>query len=433
MLKKTTAWLSCALSSWLLIGCLPSSTVQVQEPDFVSAVYADSNGNPITEYRQSPGDFFYVNAAGGKAYRSADSSIYYYSDSSIAYSMLYIPTNFNLTDYYYPDGWMGDYNKINVAKFDCPVESHYTPTDLCLRWKTSIGEAKWSGVYWLRDKNWGWRSEPHKYQGKAKYVTFWARSSKSCQSFTYKNTCTADGSLGLNCRKFGDELKHCTQFGVKIGGSGAGSQQYGDLFQHPSAAFMVPLYSIWTQYVLKIPDSLEVAQGADFFTLHPTQEPIRLHGAFAWFTKLDYMAIDDTADFYLDNVQYRDTVNESAIVNIGPSMSSIQNSPNLASPGTQMVELPINNDQGEVTPQNFDLICINNPDSVSCDIFMYCKDGGQIACLAKKQYVDAFTKNNCNATIGCPAAQAIADEFTLCNSDPDNQKNACNNIINRGK
>jgi len=405
------------ITTSVLISCIPNETVQVQEPAFASALYVDLEGSPpgapIIEYKESPGERYFIKLANDTvAYRKATEVGYFAivdGQMKEIRKYLYIPTNFKLSEYFYPDGWMGGFNKMGVSKFNCPSDANHSPTETCLNWTAQrANNNKFAGVFYLRDKNWGWRAPAYQYQGGGKYVTFWARSKKGCQPLSqFQELCNKASNKQLNCRSVDRTTTvYCPSLQVKIGG--LATPEAGALEPSPDLLIgdnlHLPLFSEWRMYAITIPDtigSLKISSAG----------PYPLLGAFSFYRDYDHMPVDDTLDFYLDDVQYRNA--------LPPNVTPLLLSPDTAyqdrlpaKPPTQAIFLPL---PGNPSSINIKKSCLFEPDTLACNALQDCinKDD-KLSCKA-----NAYWKK----TLSVPAdpAQALtratqfADAYRLCN------------------
>ena len=173
----------------------------------------------------------------------------------VATDALEIKAPFEVSNYFYPSGWMGDgeegekYIQLNDQwREDC----HSAPT--CVRITYRPNKKGWAGIYWqYPDGNWG--DSPGRRIKGARRLTFWARG------------------------KRGGEL---VQF--KAGGISTQGKKYHDSFE--IAMGSVELTKEWRRYEIDF-------TGADLSSVL---------GAFAW--TANRSGNPEGLTFYLDDIRY---------------------------------------------------------------------------------------------------------------------------------
>jgi hypothetical protein len=99
-----------------------------------------------------------------------------------------LPAPFDVSSYFHPSGWMGDWGQIGRLHVD--LDAAYrgkprpgSPNGLCI--KVTYRGATWAGVYWqYPDGNWG--KEPGRTVTGANRVTFWAAGDKGGEVVEFK-------------------------------------------------------------------------------------------------------------------------------------------------------------------------------------------------------------------------------------------------------
>jgi hypothetical protein len=251
-----------------------------------------------------------------------------------------LPREMNVSHYYSPDGWMGDWPNLKVPygvgcrtlsanvgepigqiTDDCitfrfkpmstPKAVHAPfPVDDQLVWKDStLDPQNWVGVYWLMNKNWG--SYPPRIdkpinpkeklvrypgygEGNKGYVSFWAR-------------CHNSGQLIPG--------NYCGLLEVNAGGSGTNAggmspKPFGDIF---GVKREIQLTQAWGCHYMELPEKTDIYEFMDDYGIKSgdvgsvsMEYPFHLVGAFAWAVKVaeGWMTPNDSLTFSIDRIRY---------------------------------------------------------------------------------------------------------------------------------
>ena len=94
----------------------------------------------------------------------------------------------DISDYYFPSGWMGDYQDITYE----PVSTNVSPrgkerSSIEIRYSPKIGNGKgWAGIYWqYPENNWGDNPSGYDLRGFSR-LTVWARGQKGGERAEFK-------------------------------------------------------------------------------------------------------------------------------------------------------------------------------------------------------------------------------------------------------
>jgi len=93
----------------------------------------------------------------------------------------------NLTDFFYPSGWMGDYEDIKLNDvFTGTFHTGNSCTKITYTAKGLPLNKNWAGIYWLYpDKNWGNFPESRDLTG-ARRITFWVKGQQGGEKAEFK-------------------------------------------------------------------------------------------------------------------------------------------------------------------------------------------------------------------------------------------------------
>lgn len=162
---------------------------------------------------------------------------------------------FDLSNYYYPSGWMGDVHDIQYNPASTNVTPHTGQTSIEIRYSAQKSDGMgWSGIYWqYPDNNWGDRPSGYNLSGYST-LRFWARGGKGGEQAEFK--------------------------------TGGITGQYPDSLQPPSSTGPVVLSSEWKQYTIDL-------RGKDLN---------RIAGGFVWVSPQDRNPQGCT--IYLDDIQF---------------------------------------------------------------------------------------------------------------------------------
>ena len=159
---------------------------------------------------------------------------------------------FDVTLFFYPSGWMGDIEHIQLnTGFRCN-----RPNDadgICIKITYRPGSKGWAGVYWQYPKN-NWGEKAGRRITGARAIVFWAKGEK------------------------GGEIVE-----FKAGGISDPSKPYRDSFE---VARRIRLTNNWVRYEMTLSG----------------QDLSNVIGAFAWVASKD--ANPDGLTFYIDNITY---------------------------------------------------------------------------------------------------------------------------------
>lgn len=106
---------------------------------------------------------------------------------------------FDVTLYFYPDGWMGDFKKIqlnNGFRDETRQDDH---DGICI--KTGYDGNEWAGIYWrYPNKNWG--DKKGRNIEKATKLSFWAKGESGKEIVTFKA-----GGINDSSKKYHDSFE----------------------------------------------------------------------------------------------------------------------------------------------------------------------------------------------------------------------------------
>lgn len=163
-------------------------------------------------------------------------------------------TPINVSDAYYPSGWMGDWGDITLDD-SCTDNPHSEPTCIKIAYSAARSQGKgWAGIYWqYPDSNWGDNPDGRDLTGATK-LTFWARGEK------------------------GEEKAE-----FKVGGI---TGKYPDTIQPAASTGVIILSDKWQQYTIDLAD----------------KDLSHIIGGFCWVTNKNQNPYGCT--IYLDDVRF---------------------------------------------------------------------------------------------------------------------------------
>lgn len=160
---------------------------------------------------------------------------------------------FDVNDYYYPSGWMGDINDIYFDATSKQVTARSGSSSIEIKYFAKSKETHWSGIYWQYPEN-NWGDKPGSYDLSGfSTLSFWARGEHGGESAEFKIG-------GLNFGAFPDSL------------------------QPALSTKNISLSSDWKEYTIDL-------RGQDLR---------RIGGGFAWVTYQDKNPLGCT--IYLDDI-----------------------------------------------------------------------------------------------------------------------------------
>lgn len=163
---------------------------------------------------------------------------------------------FDISDYYYPSGWMGDINDIWYNPASTNVIPHTGQSCIQITYSPKDNDiAGWSGIYWQYPEN-NWGDTPGGYNlSEFSRLSFWARG-----------------------RKGGEQAE------FKVGGIKEGD--YPDSLQPAASTQPLILTTEWKQYAIDL-------KGKDLS---------RITGGFVWVSSRNENP--DGCTIYLDSIQF---------------------------------------------------------------------------------------------------------------------------------